>query len=81
MSSTGSTESGGFIATGKREDSLDDRVNTNGFPFETMEIRVIDIETGDDVEPGGKGELLYRGKSRLMGYYRDPEITAERIDP
>jgi fatty-acyl-CoA synthase len=80
VSSTGSTESGGFIATGKKEDSLDDRVNTNGFPFETMEVRVIDIETGEDVEPGGKGELLYRGKSRLMGYYRDPEVTAERID-
>jgi fatty-acyl-CoA synthase len=24
--------------------------------------------------------LLYRGSTRLIGYYRDPEVTAERID-
>ena len=80
VSSTGSTEAGGFLAIGVKEDSLDDRVNTNGHVLPGMEVRVIDIETGDDVEPGSTGELLYRGDTRLMGYYRDPEITAERID-
>ena len=80
ISATGSTESGGFLAIGVKEDSLEDRVNTNGFVLPGMEVRVIDIETGEDVEPGSNGEMLYRGETRLMGYYADPETTAERID-
>jgi fatty-acyl-CoA synthase len=81
VSATGSTESGGFLAIGVKEDSLEDRVNTNGHVLPGMEVRVVDIVTGEDVAPGSTGELLYRGKTRLMGYYADPEVTAERIDP
>ncbi|MCP3975740.1 MAG: AMP-binding protein [bacterium] len=80
VSATGSTESGGFLAIGVKEDSLEDRVNTNGHVLPGMEVRIIDIETGADIEPDQTGELLYRGATRLIGYYRDPEVTAERID-
>jgi fatty-acyl-CoA synthase len=80
VSATGSTESGGFLAIGVKEDSLEDRVNTNGFVLPGMEVRVVDIESGTDVAPGSNGELLYRGATRLMGYYADPDTTAERID-
>lgn len=80
VSATGSTESGGFLAIGVKDDSLEDRVNTNGHVLPGMETRVIDIETGEDVVPGSTGELLYRGATRLLGYYADPEVTADRID-
>ena len=80
VSGTGSTESGGFLAIGVKEDSIDDRVNTNGHTLPGMEIRVVDVETGAEVAPGEKGELLYRGVTRFLGYYNDPEVTAERID-
>lgn len=80
VSATGSTESGGFLAIGVKEDTLENRTRTNGHVLPGMEVRVIDIETGADVDPGEKGELLYRGATRLMGYYADPETTADRID-
>ncbi len=37
--------------------------------------RVIDPQTGKDVAPGEKGELIYGGFSSL-GYWKDPEKTA-----
>jgi fatty-acyl-CoA synthase len=40
----------------------------------------LDPETGAELPPGNTGELLFRGVSRFLGYYRDPEVTAERID-
>jgi fatty-acyl-CoA synthase len=80
FSSTGSTESGGWLAMGLDTDSLEDRIHTNGHVLPGMEVKVRDIETGEDRGPGSRGELLYRGPSRLMGYYGDPDTTAERID-
>lgn len=80
VSATGSTESGGFLAIGQMTDTLAERVNTNGHVLPGMEVKIRDIETGEDRGPGSTGELLYRGPSRLMGYWADPEVTAERID-
>ncbi|MFE4369702.1 class I adenylate-forming enzyme family protein [Streptomyces sp. NPDC056835] len=40
------------------------------------EARVVDLE-GDDVEPGGVGELLLRGETIMKGYWNKPAETAE----
>jgi acyl-CoA synthetase (AMP-forming)/AMP-acid ligase II len=45
------------------------------------EARVIDIDTGADVEPGEPGELLVRGPQVMLGYMDDPEATAHTLDP
>jgi fatty-acyl-CoA synthase len=42
------------------------------------EVRVVDA-AGNDVEPGGVGELLLRGETIMKGYWNKPGATAEAI--
>jgi acyl-CoA synthetase (AMP-forming)/AMP-acid ligase II len=42
------------------------------------EARVVD-RFGDDVEPGGVGELVLRGETIMKGYWNKPAETAEAI--
>ncbi|MGI9623810.1 MAG: AMP-binding protein [Acidimicrobiales bacterium] len=80
VSAVGGTEAAGFLSIGVIEDSLDERVETGGHIVAGMEAKLIDPETGKDLPPGNTGELLFRGVSRFLGYYRDPEVTAACID-
>ena len=80
VSCTGGTEGCGFVSVGVVTDTLEQRLYTNGFPVPGMEAKILDPETGEDMEPPCVGELAYRGVSRFLGYYKDPETTAERID-
>lgn len=43
-----------------------------------VEIRVVDDE-GREVSPGGVGEILVRRESGMIGYYGNPQQTAETI--
>jgi fatty-acyl-CoA synthase len=45
-----------------------------------LEIKVVDPATGDTVRRGEPGELCTRGYSVMVGYWNDPEKTAEAID-
>jgi fatty-acyl-CoA synthase len=42
------------------------------------EVRVVD-SAGNDVEPGGVGELLLRGETIMKGYWNKPDATAAAI--
>jgi len=50
-----------------------------GPALEGTEVRVVD-ETGAPVGEGVRGELVVRGHSTMLGYFRDPENTARAID-
>ncbi|MFI5609973.1 class I adenylate-forming enzyme family protein [Amycolatopsis sp. NPDC051903] len=80
MSSLGSTESLGFCCVGSPEDPADVRATTSGKVLRHMQVRVVDPETRAPVPAGTRGELQYRGASRMAYYHRDPGLTAERID-
>ncbi|CAN5487346.1 4-coumarate--CoA ligase family protein [soil metagenome] len=43
------------------------------------EARLVDPESGEDVEEGGDGELWIRGPQMMRGYLEKPEATAETI--
>jgi fatty-acyl-CoA synthase len=45
-----------------------------------VEVRIADPETGRTLPCGEPGELLTRGYSVMLGYWEDPERTAEAID-
>jgi fatty-acyl-CoA synthase len=46
-----------------------------------VEIKIADPLSGRVVPRGEPGELLTRGYSVMLGYWDDPERTAEAIDP
>ncbi|MET1071126.1 MAG: AMP-binding protein, partial [Umezawaea sp.] len=43
-------------------------------------IKIVDSDTGQTVERGQTGELLTRGYSVMLGYWDDPDRTAQVID-
>src|SRR6185312_1990874 len=45
-----------------------------------LEIKIVDPATGETVERGEPGEFCTRGYSVMLGYWDDPEKTAEAID-
>ncbi len=54
---------------------------TVGWLMPGTEARLIDPETGVDVEPGEPGELWVRGPQVMQGYHGLPEDTASAITP
>lgn len=50
------------------------RVGTVGQPVGGTEVAI------DNATPGEGGEILVRGPIVMLGYYQDPELTAETID-
>jgi acyl-[acyl-carrier-protein]-phospholipid O-acyltransferase/long-chain-fatty-acid--[acyl-carrier-protein] ligase len=37
--------------------------------------KIVDIDTGAPVEPGGTGLLLVKGPNRMAGYWKRPDLT------
>jgi fatty-acyl-CoA synthase len=67
------------IQTGA-DDTLDQRVSTVGRVHPHVEIKIVDPATGAVVPRGQPGELLTRGYCVMLGYWNEPERTAEAID-
>ncbi|HEX3833307.1 MAG TPA: AMP-binding protein [Solirubrobacteraceae bacterium] len=62
------------------DDPIQKRVGTVGRVGPHLEVRVASPETGETVARGETGELCTRGYSVMIGYWDDPERTAEAID-
>ena len=62
------------------EAPIERRVSTVGTIHPHMEAKVIDAE-GRVVPVGTPGELCTRGYAVMLGYWNDPERTAQAIDP
>ncbi|HEX5191981.1 MAG TPA: AMP-binding protein [Solirubrobacteraceae bacterium] len=80
VSMIGMTECLGSICIGSRHDSEHSRMHTSGRPLPGMEVRIVDPATGEDLPRNTPGELLFRGVSKFVEYYRDPETTAAVVD-
>jgi len=50
-----------------------------GKPLSNLEVRIRDINTGDDLPPGKEGKIVVRGDLVMKGYFDDIEETALRI--
>ncbi len=75
MNSYGLTEAGPAFITMPREEA-DDRVGSVGKPMPPMEVRVVDPDSGEDVEAEVVGELLVRLPGKRREYYKDERATA-----
>ncbi len=76
----GMTETSPVSTQTGADDPLDKRVGSVGQIHPHVEIKVVDPITGRVVDRGESGELCTRGYSVMLGYWEDPERTAEAID-
>jgi fatty-acyl-CoA synthase len=76
----GMTETSPVSTQTRADDSLDRRVSTVGRVGPHLEVKVIDPETGRTVPRGTPGELCTRGYSVMIGYWNQPDKTAEAVD-
>ncbi|GAC1321503.1 MAG: AMP-binding protein [Acidimicrobiales bacterium] len=76
----GMTETSPVSAQTDADDAIDKRVATVGRVHPHVEIKVVDPASGEIVPRGAPGEFCTRGYSVMLGYWADPERTAEAID-
>ena len=80
VSAYGLTEAAGVSCNGSADEDDETLATTCGKPYSGVQLRVVDLETGEEVAPGERGEIVIRGFSLFEGYYKSPDKTAETID-
>ena len=80
LSGFGMTETWLTVALNSLDDSEELRCESSGYVCQGYEIRISDPETGAQQPPGVPGELLVRGYSVMLGYYKKPDETAASFD-
>ncbi|MFE1023659.1 AMP-binding protein [Streptomyces sp. NPDC058818] len=76
----GMTETSPVSLQTRMDDDLEHRTGTVGRVLPHIEVKVVDPVTGVTVPRGDAGELRTRGYSVMLGYWEEPEKTAEAID-
>ena len=76
----GMTETSPVSCQTKADEDMERRVSTVGRVHPHIEVKVIDPETGLVLARGTPGEMCTRGYSVMLGYWDEPEKTAEVID-
>nr|WP_239028596.1 AMP-binding protein [Pseudonocardia acidicola] len=76
----GMTETSPVSTQTRTDDSLELRVSTVGRVHPHLEVKIVDPETGLTLPRGEPGELCTRGYSVMLGYWNQPDKTAEVID-
>lgn len=56
----------------------EERAGSTGRAYMLTDVRLVD-EDGKDVAPGTPGEVIMRGDHNMIGYWNNPEATAETI--
>ncbi|MFF2109551.1 AMP-binding protein [Rhodococcus sp. ACS1] len=76
----GMTETSPVSLQTRSDDTIDQKVSTVGRVGPHLEVKIVDPATGLTVPRGEPGELCTRGYSVMLGYWNNPEKTAEAID-
>lgn len=76
----GMTETSPVSTQTRRDDGIDRRTATVGRVGPHLEVKIVDPATGLTVPRGEPGELCTRGYSVMLGYWDEPDKTAEAID-
>ena len=76
----GMTETSPVSTQTRFDDDLERRTSTIGRAHPHIEIKIVDPVTGETVPRGTPGEFCTRGYSVMLGYWEQPEKTAEAID-
>ncbi|MFE7336077.1 AMP-binding protein [Streptomyces griseus] len=76
----GMTETSPVSTQTRRDDDLERRTGTVGRVLPHIEVKIVDPVTGVTLERGSSGELRTRGYSVMLGYWDQPDRTAEVVD-
>src|ERR671915_927859 len=76
----GQTESSPVITQTRTGDPIERRVSTVGRKLPDVEVKLVDVDTGEEVGPNEQGDLCTRGYHVMKGYYKMPDETEEVID-
>ncbi|MGW1594344.1 AMP-binding protein [Streptomyces sp. NPDC002343] len=76
----GMTETSPVSLQTRIEDDLEHRTATVGRVLPHLEVKIVDPATGATRPRGTAGELCTRGYSVMLGYWNEPEKTAEAVD-
>jgi fatty-acyl-CoA synthase len=76
----GMTETSPVSTMTRATDDLEHRTATVGCVMPHVEVKVVDPATGLETPRGEPGELCTRGYSVMLGYWNEPEKTAQAID-
>jgi fatty-acyl-CoA synthase len=76
----GMTETSPVSAQTTADDDMERRVTTVGRVHPFVEVKIVDPESGLVLRRGMPGEMCTRGYSVMLGYWNEPEKTAEAID-
>jgi len=76
----GMTETSPVSCQTRADDDLERRTASIGRVHPHVEIKVVDPATGETIERGQAGEFCTRGYSVMLGYWDEPDKTAEAID-
>ncbi len=73
------TESGGPVTFTSPSDSVERRCRTVGKVIPQAHIKILDPETAEDLGLDRDGEIWIKNPGNMIGYYRNPEATADRL--
>ncbi|OZE93406.1 AMP-binding protein [Rhodococcoides fascians] len=76
----GMTETSPVSLQTRSDDSIEQRVSTVGRVGPHLELKIVDPVLGETLPRGEAGELCTRGYSVMIGYWEQPDKTAEAID-
>jgi fatty-acyl-CoA synthase len=76
----GMTETSPVATQTRHDDDLERRTGTVGRVLPHVEVKIVDSVTGVVLPRGRAGELCTRGYGVMLGYWADPERTAEAVD-
>ena len=75
----GLTEATGGTHFTRLGDPIEQRVSTVGRVTPELVDRIVDPTTGRECAIGTEGEVCVKGPSLMLGYYKQPEATADKI--
>ena len=61
------------------DESARARLSSCGRQVPGVQVRVVDLQTGEDVKPGQAGEIVARGPNVMKGYWKRPDATEEAL--
>ncbi|MEU1038896.1 AMP-binding protein [Streptomyces sp. NPDC005907] len=76
----GMTETSPVSLQTRRDDDLEHRTGTVGRVLPHIEVKIVDPVDGVTLPRGSAGELCTRGYGVMLGYWDEPEKTAEAVD-